>query len=79
MNPRVVSVRPEPGFTLLLTFDNGEHRRFDVKPVLHIGRFTELKNSGIFNSVKQSLGTVQWSNGLDLCPDMLYLDRIPAN
>ena len=78
MNPRVLKVQPEPGFTLLLSFDNGEIRRFDVNPVMNIGRFSELKLSEIFNSVKQVLGTIQWSNGLDLCPDMLYLDSVPV-
>jgi hypothetical protein len=78
MNPRVIKVKAEQNFQLLLTFSNGEVRIFDVGPFLHIGRFSELIQPGIFQSANQVMGTVQWSNGLDLCPDMLYLDSIPA-
>lgn len=76
MNPRIISVKPEQNFSLLLTFGNGEVKRFDVKPYLEIGIFKELKDIGLFNSVKPFLGSIQWSNGVDLCPDTLYLESI---
>lgn len=74
MNPRVVSVKPEPNFTLLIKFNNGEEKRFDVKPYLGIGIFKELQDVSLFNSVKPFLGSIQWANGVDLCPDTLYLE-----
>ena len=74
MNPRVKNVTPTQDFTLLITFNNGEEKRFDVKPYLEIGSFKELKDVSMFNSVKPFLGSIQWSNGLDLCPDTLYID-----
>ena len=77
MNPRIISVKPEEGYKLILTFDNGEEKIFDVTPVLGIGRFSELRDPALFNSVRPIMGTIQWSNGLDLCPDMLFLDRFP--
>jgi hypothetical protein len=76
MNPRVINVKPEKNFSLLLTFGNGEVKRFDVKPYLEIGIFKELKDIGLFNSVKPFLGSIQWANGVDLCPDTLYLESI---
>ena len=78
MNPRVKKVRPGKNFTLILVFDNGEQRIFDVKPYLDKGVFRELKNPQFFNSVRPFLGSIQWKNGQDLCPDMLYLDSIPV-
>ena len=74
MNPRVINVKPEQNFTLWITFNNGEEKRFDVKPYLGIGIFKELKDLSLFNSVKPCLGSVQWANGVDLCPDTLYLE-----
>ena len=74
MNPRVINVKPDKNFTLLITFNNGELRSFDVKPYLEIGIFKELHNLAIFNSVKPILGSIQWSNGVDFCPDTLYLE-----
>lgn len=76
MNPRVINVKPEQNFTLMVTFTNGEQKSFDVKPYLGIGMFKELKDESIFNSVKPFLGSIQWSNGLDLCPDTLYLEGV---
>ena len=78
MNPRVKKVRPGKDFTLILVFDNGEQRIFDVKPYLDKGVFRELKNPQFFNSVRPFLGSIKWKNGQDLCPDMLYLDSIPV-
>jgi hypothetical protein len=74
MNPRVTNVKPAENYTLKITFSSGETRLFDVKPYLEKGAFTELKDESIFNSVKPFLGSIQWSNGLDLCPDTLYLE-----
>jgi hypothetical protein len=74
MNPRVSNVQPQQNYFLLITFDNGEVKRFDVNPYLEIGIFKELKDMSVFNSVKPFLGSIQWSNGVDLCPDTLYLD-----
>jgi len=78
MNPRVVAVRPQPDYTLTLTFDNDEVRTFDVKPYLTIGIFRELQDQGIFNSVRPFLGSIQWQNGQDFCPDTLYLESVPV-
>ena len=79
MNPRVITVRPDTDFTLTLTFSNGEVRAFDVKPYLNIGIFSELQDKRLFNSVRPVLGSIQWQNGQDFCPDALYLDGVPAS
>lgn len=78
MNPRVIAVQPHPNYTLVLTFGNGEVRIFDVKPYLAIGIFCELQDPHYFNSVQPFLGSIQWQNGQDFCPDTLYLDSIPT-
>ncbi len=77
MNPRVKKVKPNYDYTITLTFMNGEVRVFDVKPYLEIGIFRELKEKSMFNSVKPFLGSIQWQNGQDLCPDTLYLESKP--
>jgi len=79
MNPRVVEVKPNPDFSLTIKFTNGEVRRFDVRPYLEKGVFRELKDVSLFNSVKPSLGSIQWLNGQDLCPDTLYQDSQPVS
>jgi hypothetical protein len=76
MNPRVKDAKPNPDYMLKLTFNNGEVNLFDVKPYLNIGIFKELKDMSLFNSVRPFLGSIQWRNGQDLCPDTLYLESV---
>jgi hypothetical protein len=61
-----------------LTFTNNEIRLFDVKPYLDRGFFQELQDFHNFNSVRPCLGSVQWRNGQDFCPDTLYLESVPV-
>ena len=68
-----MAVSPNPDYSLTLTFTNGEKRRFDVRPYLERGFFRELQSPGYFNAVRPFLGSVQWPNGQDFCPDTLYL------
>ena len=55
MNPKVITVKPEQNFTLLIAFNNGKEKTFDVKPYLEIDIFKELKDISMFNSVKPFL------------------------
>jgi len=59
-------------YQLDLVFENDECRRFDVKPLLTIGRFSELKDRILFKTVKISFDTIEWENGLDLDPEYIY-------
>jgi hypothetical protein len=49
-----------------------------MKPYLEKGMFQELKNPSLFRSVTVFLGSIRWGNGLDLCPDTLYLESIKS-
>jgi hypothetical protein len=72
----VKNVIPQENYTLLLTFENDEQRRFDVKPYLNTGVFDELKNIEIFNSVRVGFDTVEWNNDVDLDPEFLYRNSV---
>jgi Protein of unknown function (DUF2442) len=74
MNPRVKEVQVTNDYVLDLVFTNQEKKQFDVKPYLNFGMFTELKDYSIFRTAKVEFGTVSWSNGLDICPDTLYIE-----
>ena len=45
-------------------------------PYVGIGVFAPLSDESFFRRVKVFLGSIQWPNGADLCPDTLYLDSI---
>ncbi len=64
-------VKALPGFRLLVLFQNGERRIFDVPSYLDRGIFRALKNPVMFNSAHISFDSVAWANGADLCPEVL--------
>ena len=68
----VKSVKPLPEYRLLLKFENDEDKIFDVKPYLEMGKFSELKDVALFNSVSISFDSIEWANHLDLDPEFLY-------
>jgi hypothetical protein len=76
MNPDVVNVKPDNDYTLHLWFANGEEGILDMKPYLDKGIFRELRDLSMFNSVRPFIGTIQWANEADLCPDTVYLDSV---
>jgi hypothetical protein len=77
MFPKLKSVEPLHNYRLLLTFDNGEQRQFDMNSYLDKGIFAELKDLTLFRSVHISFDTVEWCNGADLCPEVLYKQSLP--
>ncbi len=78
MNPRVKNVTANADYTLTITFTNNEVRLFDMKPYLNTGIFKELNDPHTFNTVRPFLGSIQWKNGQDLCPDTLFEDSSSA-
>jgi len=74
-------------YKLLLNFENGEKRIYDMSKRLN-GVFEHLKDYHKFGAVKVIDGTLTWflnnnlstnvCNEIDICPDSAYLDSIPA-
>jgi hypothetical protein len=78
MSLGVKAVKPLKDYRLLLTFEDGEQRVFDVEPYLGKGIFAELREPGRFNAARVSFDTIEWPNGADLCPEVLYEDSVPV-
>ncbi|MCO5252689.1 MAG: DUF2442 domain-containing protein [Candidatus Kapabacteria bacterium] len=74
MNPRAIKVEPKDEYKLLLEFENGERKVYDMRKFLDFGIFKELKDVNYFKKVRIEFGTVAWPNEQDICPDTLYLD-----
>ncbi|NQU38628.1 MAG: DUF2442 domain-containing protein [Lentisphaerae bacterium] len=72
----VKEVTPLDGYELLLTFGNGEVRTFDMKPYLDHGVFAQLRDERVFRTVHVSFDTIEWENGADLCPEVLYSESV---
>ncbi|MDR0626067.1 MAG: DUF2442 domain-containing protein [Bifidobacteriaceae bacterium] len=72
--PRVVDVRPAGGGRLLLEFDNGESRAFDVTPYIRGNWYGKLADPDYFNTAHVVDGgrTIAWAHGQDIAPHELY-------
>lgn len=73
----IKEVKPVSDYFLILTFENGEKRRFDMKPYLETGIFQALKDISVFNSVRVSFDTIEWNNEADIDPEILYNNSEP--
>lgn len=70
----IKAITANDDWSLDVAFDDGSHRRFDVKPLLDTEAFTELKNIGLFKRVHNGGYFVEWDNEADLSADTLYLE-----
>jgi hypothetical protein len=78
MNPRVIAVTPLEEHAMLLTFNNGEQRRMDVRPYLAYAVFERLREPAVFALARADHGTVSWPGGIDLDPDSVYVESVPV-
>jgi hypothetical protein len=74
MNPYVKSIQFRDDYRLLLTFENGEKRIFDLTPYFSKPIFARLKNETLFKTARVVSGSVEWQGEIDLSYDTLYLE-----
>lgn len=76
MAPRITSVKPLEPYRLELVFSDGAQGQLDLTDwiVGQGGVFQSLENPDFFKQVRVNteLGTIQWPNDVDFCPDVLY-------
>lgn len=75
----IIDVKPLENYRLLLKFENNEQRIFDVSFFLDEGKFKELREISLFNSVRVCFDSIQWANELDFDPEFLYSESIIVN
>ena len=87
---RITRVIPRNDFTLLLSFDNGETRLYDARPLLQAGTvfapFREWNNfrrvyldedHSVCWDIDPNVDSNEvWNNKVDLCPDSCYVETV---
>ncbi len=71
---KVVNAKAENDFSLVVEFNDGSIKRFDMKPYLDCEVFKLLKDLNYFKRIKIAFGTVQWQDEQDISPETLYLE-----
>jgi len=68
----VCEVKISSNSKLLLLFNNGEKRIFDMKPYFQYPVFHRLENAAFFSLARVDYGTVTWPGDIDIAPETLY-------
>jgi hypothetical protein len=78
---RVVDVEYRGARLLRLTFSDGLVRDLDFAGLLEGVVFESLQDLKVFRGVRVDpvAGTICWPNGVDLDPDVLHGDAVPAS
>ena len=79
LQPKLTSATAKDNLTLLLTYENGERKTFDVKPYARGSWFGKLADGDYFKTVRLLPGGtgIIWPEGQDIAPHELYEDSIP--
>jgi hypothetical protein len=75
----ITVVKPLTGYEVHLQFDDGTERIVDLEPYLHGPIFEPVRDdTSFFHSVTvdQAAGTIVWTNGADIDPNVLYYDHL---
>lgn len=76
LRPKAIDVKPLDNYELLITFNNGEKKLFNLKDRLDDVFFAPLKDKNIFRTVHTNGITIEWDGDIDVCPDELYYDSV---
>lgn len=68
----VKKVKPLAEYKLLLTFEHGTKKIFDMKPYLKYSMYKPLEDMALFNSVHTNGETAVWNDDIDIAPETLY-------
>ena len=75
---RIQEATPLPGYRLRLVLTDGRTLERDLQDILRGELFDPLlRDPALFASVTVREGAVTWSNGADLCPDVLIWNGPP--
>ena len=77
--PQIVAVKPLDDYNMLVSFDNGEKRIFDAKPLFSFKVFKPLQDKAFFGLVKVVHGYIEWPDEIFYCPDILYTRSVPVD
>jgi hypothetical protein len=79
--PRITDVEYLGDLRLRLTFSDGLVRELDFVGALEGGVLTSLNDPAFFSlvTVDPHAGTIVWPDGVDLDPDVLHGDHLPAS
>lgn len=79
---KVTNVQPLENYILLVDFENGVKKQYDIKPLFekwHV--FNQLKQDNLYKYVKVDAGGygISWNAEIDLSANELWENGMPIN
>ena len=72
---RPVRVEALPGYRIRVRYSDGESGEIDLSHLAGKGVFKAWEEPGAYERVHiDDWGAVAWGNGIELCPDALYME-----
>ena len=78
--PKIQSVEPRRGKTLLVTFENGDQKVYDCTPLLQSDVFRSLQDEAVFRCARadsHGYGVI-WNDDIDLAESEIWINGRPA-
>lgn len=80
ITPKILQVRMLDDYKIYLIYETGEEKIYDMSKLLNTSKFYEkLKDKEKFKKVKIMGLSLQWEDGEDIAPEILYNDSILAS
>lgn len=76
---KIVEVKPKDNFILIVKFENGVERQYDIKILMNkFEVFKELNNEILFKNVKIDVGGygISWNENIDLSSEEIWNNGI---
>lgn len=72
---KIVEIKPKDNFILIVKFENGVERQYDIKILMNkFEVFKELNNEILFKNVKIDVGGygISWNENIDLSSEEIW-------
>lgn len=77
--PKIDKVEIIEDYKLVLYFETGEKKLYDMKKNFKYKCFKKLENMELFKTVKAVGETIEWETGEDINPEDLYFNSEAIN
>lgn len=74
----VSHVQPKHDYSVVIVFENGEKKIFDMSPFMDQKPWDKLKDRKLFLRAFVRNGTIAWPGDYDIDPETLYERSIPS-
>ena len=80
LQPKIVNIEPRDDYHLILQYETGEVKLFNVAPYISGNWYGMLGDKAYFKSayIIPGGGGIEWREGQDIAPHELYEESVPV-